>query len=218
MYSGFPRIGHLPGSHASVEDVLLNEEESRPFLREKVLVFEKLDGINVALRRTGPTRIGVGLKVEWSRGAGRHVARAIDVWVRQREERLLSAIGRREVLYGEWMWHTVTVDYDRLPALFLGFSWRDAEGRILPFSRARKKIEAAGVVPAAPRFEGVLGDVSTLRRLVGGSDYGDARMEGVIVERARGWPRWAKWVEHDYAHPTPGHLSGARNRLVGRAC
>ena len=50
--------------------------------------------------------------------------------------------------------------------------------------------------------------------LVRTSRYGDERMEGLVVERT-GWPRFAKWVEPGYAHPTTGELSGERNLLAG---
>lgn len=215
IYSSFPRVPHLPGSSNAPEDLLLDDEGARPFLEERVTVYEKLDGINVALRRTGRTRIEAGLKPEWTGVLGGRVARAIDIWQRQRERSLQAALGAREVLYGEWLWHRVSVSYPSLPTLFVGFSWRGDDGELLGTRECRRRMIAAGLDPILPLFEGRLGSVAKLRSFVGRSRCGAERMEGVIVERGAGrYPRFAKWVEPDYAHPTAGRLSGARNQLV----
>jgi len=218
-FSSFPRIGHLPGSSHTPEDVLLTDDEAADFLRARVQVLEKLDGINVSLRRTGTHRVEVGLKVEWSRALRGGVKRAVDIWVRQHEPQLTTLLARGDTLYGEWLWHEVAVSYDRLPALLvaLALERRADKGRFVPFDEVAKEVRAVGLVPAAPLFLGRLQTMERVKRLVSRSAHGPHRMEGVIIERMDGgWPRWAKWVEADYAHPVPGRISGRKNHVGHR--
>jgi hypothetical protein len=213
-YSGFPRVGHLPGSSHTPEDVLLSEEEAADFLAAEVQAQEKLDGINVSLRRTGATRVEVGLKIEWSRALAGGVRRAVDIWVRQHERALCELLARGETLYGEWLWHEVSVAYDRLPALLVGFALEDKKRKFVHFDEVAERLRAVGLEPATPIFRGQLRTMKKVRSLVGDSRVGPVRMEGVIIERLDGgWPRWCKWVEQDYPHPVPGKISGRKNRL-----
>lgn len=213
--STFPRIPHLPGSHAAPEDILLDEEEAQPWLTEEVWVFEKLDGLNVTLRRRRRGGIGIALKPEWRRVLDGAVVRALDIWVRQREAALLEVLGPGRQLYGEWMWHQVSTVYDRLPDFFLGFAVRDEKGRFERADVALGRIAKAGLTPAEPLFVGRVGSAARVKRWVKRSAYGPAKMEGVILERAlSGDERWCKWVDPAYAHPETGRLTGARNQLI----
>lgn len=229
-YSAFPRMGHLPGSSHTPEDVLLSLEEAAEFLRVRTHVIEKLDGINVSLRRTGAHRVEVGLKIEWTRALGGRVKSAVDIWVRQHESQLTTLLAPGDTLYGEWLWHEVAVPYDRLPALLVGFGLYRGDagggtakgplggrGRFIPFDEMAAAVRAVGLEPARSIFRGKLKTLDRVKKLVSRSNCGPHRMEGVIAERLDdGWPRWCKWVEADYAHPVPGRISGRKNRVARR--
>lgn len=213
----FEAIPHLPGSQLGDDDVALTSAEAAPFFDEEVVVLEKVDGINLVLRREGRRVRGL-MKQRWRSALDGRVQRAIDLWIRQREAALRSAIPAGYDLTCEWLWHQVSLSYDRLPGEVLAFGARDRSGRPLPFFEARPLIAAAGLPENAPLFEGRLGDARRLRSLVGQSHYASSkkvRMEGLVLQRAPEHDElWAKWVEPGFVEVGPHELSGAKNRVL----
>jgi hypothetical protein len=216
----FEAIPHLPGSQLGEEDALLDEAAAAPFFNEEVLVLEKVDGINLVLRREGRRVEGL-LKKRWRAALGGRVQRAIDLWVRQRQAQLLSALPPGFEINTEWVWHRVSIAYDRLPAEALAFAARDRSGRPLPYVEAETLFEAAGLAVNPPLFVGRLGGVGRLKRLIKRSQFSSSasvRMEGVIVQRAPEHDElWAKWVEADFREVGPHALSGEKNRISPEA-
>jgi hypothetical protein len=214
----FEAIPHLPGSQLGADDVLLGDDDAAPFFDEEVLVFEKVDGINLVVRREGSRVYGL-LKKRWRRALGGRVQRAIDLWVRQRERELTGALPAGCELTCEWVWHRVTIAYDRLPQEALVFGARGRDGRPLPWADAEALIDAAGLAKNAPLFAGRLGSLARLKRLLNRSQFASSpatRMEGLIVQRAPEHEElWAKWVRDDYREVGPHELSGEKNAVVG---
>jgi hypothetical protein len=218
MSSRFPRIPHLPGSHTDVNDLLLNDREAGSLLQGTVLVTEKLDGLNVMIRRGPGHTLRTSLKAEW-RPAWRVVGPALSIFVQQRHT-ALWALTRQGAVFGEWLLHTVSVPYRTLPDVFVVLAIEEPAGRLLPPGRMAARCAEVGLWTPPPLFEGVLvGGVLGVRRLVGRSAWGPRRMEGVMVQPTsqKLWRLPAKWVEHGYAHPRPGVLPGNRNVVVDSA-
>lgn len=219
VYSSFPRIPHLEGSAFDVDDVVLDAAESKRWLQRDVRAFEKLDGINVTFMCVGRGHVRYAIKKEWKGALGGRIERALDVWTLQHKDGLQKALKDGAHLYGEWLWHKISVGYRELPAPMLGISFRDEAGRLLPFDVATERICAAGVVPTRPIFSGVLKTKKKLAALAKVSAFGADSTEGVIVEAAdtrfiREEAGWCKWVRADYAHPRRETLNGDKNGLV----
>ena len=216
LRSGFPRVPHLPGSHAAPEDIHASPARVQRVLESPVWVYEKLDGVNVTFRRAPGHRVGVALKDEWRSALDGALARAIAIWAAQHEAALYGLVGKGAHLHGEWLWHRVTVRYRSLPAPFIAFSLRGPRGDFLPPDKAKERIERAGLTFVQPLFVGRLGSMRRLTSLVGRSAFADGAMEGVIVEEQgnRHQP-WSKFVDAGYVHPTTGRLCGEKNRVRG---
>ena len=214
ILSSFPRIPHLPGSNASVEDLLLDDKAARRFLSKRVVVFEKLDGLNVTFDLTGRGRVTTALKSEWKGVLMQGVGRSLDIWIRQREDALRDLL-QHGTLYGEWMRHQVHVPYDMLPDAFLGFALWRRRGGFMPQRAFARLLTAHGIASVTPVFAGRLSTMDALVSHVGRSRYGKERMEGLIVEvdDDDSEHRFAKWVDPAYAHPKKGVLVGALNTV-----
>lgn len=214
ILSSFPRIPHLPRSHASHDDLVLTDDDARRFLMKPVVVLEKLDGLNVTLDLDRRGRVHAALKSEWRPTLARGVGRALDIWVRQRED-ALRALLDDGTLYGEWLRHRVHVGYDALPDCFVGFAFWRRHGGFSPSTDLARRLRAHGVTPVEPIFRGRLRDLRTLTSLVGRSRFGAAQMEGVIVEVDADPTehRFAKWVDPTYVHPQKGALAGTLNTV-----
>jgi hypothetical protein len=146
--SDFSRIAHLPGSHADVDDLVLNDDEAAAFLAQETLVFEKLDGLNVMITSAGAGRLQALLKSDWRGVGGGRVETAIAL--AQRESSLARALPGASCLYGEWLWHTVSVPYTHLDDVFVAFSLRDHRGRLVSHDRMANQLEGSGVAVAQP--------------------------------------------------------------------
>lgn len=212
ILSSFPRIPHLPGSNASEEDLLLDDARARRFFTKRVVVFEKLDGLNVTFERTGHGRVTTALKSEWKGALAQGVGRSLDIWIRQREDALKDVLAHG-TLYGEWMRHRVEVPYDKLPDAFLGFALWRRRGGFMPHQELARLLAATGLQCVRPLFTGRLSTTEALLALVEHSHYGSAQMEGVIVEvdDDETEHRFAKWVDPTYVHPAKGVLAGLKN-------
>ncbi|MEW5848320.1 MAG: RNA ligase family protein [Myxococcota bacterium] len=214
MIPPFPRIPHLPGSHAAADDLILDDEGVAHLFTSDLRVVEKLDGINVAVALLNK-RVVIDVKPQWRKVLGGDVGRALGIYLRQREEGLRRLLEKGGVLYGEWLWHTVSMRHHGLPDTFVGFALRDGRGRMLPIDEARGRIEDAGFTASLMFWSGKLTSVRQVKELVRRRARQAGRdVEGVILEEAT--PRnvrYAKWVEPAYQHMRPGTLRGGWNLL-----
>ena len=218
VYSTFPRIPHLAGSHADDDDLVLSVAETKAFLAQPLWAFEKRDGLNVMLARNGRGRVAASLKPDWQGVADGAVERAIGIWVAQREESLWQALKDGTAVYGEWLWHTVSISYTALDDLFVVMGVRNPKGRLLAYLEGAAWSAAHGLTSVHPlrgAAKAVPMTSTSVRRLVGRSQFGATAMEGIILDNddADDTLRFAKWVDARYVHPTKGVLSGARNTL-----
>ncbi|MFH1810334.1 MAG: hypothetical protein ABIJ09_16430 [Pseudomonadota bacterium] len=213
MLNQFPRIAHFQGSHADDGDLWLAREDEQHLLHVPVQVSEKLDGINVAIahHRSG---FEIDLRPPWNRSLGGAVARAVEIYVRQRATRFQTLLGPHDVAYGEWLWHCVSLRYQALPDVMVIHSlYRD--GHWLFPQQLQSQVACVGLTPQVAQWQGVLGQLSALQRRVRPSAHGAPFIEGLVIERLGPGPgpRWGKWVHRRYRHIEPGVLKGDHNVL-----
>lgn len=217
----FPSVPHLLGSASEAQDVVLSAAQSLAFLSGRVRVLEKLDGLNVGVLFTpgGAPRVvsrvhGV-LRLE---RLGPGLWPLVD-WVWAHRDALHRLLGRRTVLYGEWLAGPRKLAYPRLRFDFVGFALFDrALGRFVKPAIARARLGNAGFATPPVRFEGRVGSVDELRHRWARSSFGGPA-EGVIVERADG--RFSKvvrpeWLALPLVHPAPWRPGRLVRPVLGR--
>jgi hypothetical protein len=191
----YPRTRHIEGSRLQPGD---EDLESAPFadLRGRFLVVEeKMDGANAAVRFDEGGALLLQSRGHYLRGGPRE--KHFDLlkqWASAHAPALRERLGSRLVLYGEWLYAKHTIFYDALPHYFLEFDVLDTrEGVFLSTERRRAVLEGAPVVSVPVLHEGPLGSHRALASLVAGSRYktaawrsrlaGAADGRGVDVER-----------------------------------
>lgn len=176
----YPRIGHLVAGRGDDDDRVLNSGEVATLLSDEVVVEEKLDGANVMAwseegrvqcsLRSGPGSADRAGQVGPLRG-----------WVAERSDQLARLLAGGAVLYGEWLWLTHTVAYDRLPTYLVALDlWCPGTG----FSTVDERNVAcaeAGLVTPPELARGVFGGIGTVEALLGPSRVGTEAAEGVVV-------------------------------------
>lgn len=123
----YPRTPHLEGSARQPGD----EDLDLAVLDRAagtVVVEEKVDGANAALRFTAHGELLLQSRGHFLSGGGRERQFALfKSWAARHSQELHGVLGSRYVLYGEWLYAKHTMFYDALPHYFLEFDVLDVE-------------------------------------------------------------------------------------------
>ena len=193
----FPRIPHLPGSACADDDIALGSWPN--WLTGPVWVEEKLDGANVAIWRSGASRFEVaGRAGVGAMDRGRQLGR-LRAWVHEHHAKLHKLLPKGDVLYGEWLWKTHSVNYDALPDWLIVLDLWSPEGFVDAVAR-NDRAGGAGLAVPAPLHHGPIPSAGALERLCGRSAYGSELAEGLIIRQHQAGlrTRIAKWVRPDF--------------------
>lgn len=178
----YPRTPHIAGSRLQQGD-----EDVKVIAREaleggSLIVEEKLDGSNCGISFAPD-----GSLILQSRGhvlTGGPRERQFDLlkrWASHHIAALRDILGRRCVMYGEWLYARHTIPYDRLPHYFFEFDILDRESGYFLGTEARRKLLAGSPVLSAPVLG--LAPVSEIDAYIGKSRYSSTEMmEGLYLK------------------------------------
>ena len=134
-----------------------------------------------------------------ARPAGAHAGRAgpgaadragqlgpLKAWAAERTDILRRLLAAELALYGEWLYLTHTVAYERLPSFFVALDLRRPDGSFLTVDERTAACEAAGVAVPPQLWRGTAHGLGDIERLLGTSRYGPAPAEGVFVRTVDG--------------------------------
>jgi len=172
----YPRTAHLEGSRPQPGDEDLDVVQATALAGCHVVVEEKLDGANVGISVGDDGRLRLQSRGHVLAGGPRE--RQFDLfktWAACHQDALVSVLGDRYVLYGEWLYARHTVFYDALPHYFHEFDVLDLEeGVFLSTGRRRQLLAGLPIVAVPVLFEGTFPGMSALWRLIGPSLYKSA--------------------------------------------
>lgn len=186
----FPSTPHLAllGDLSVRGDKVLSAAERDEFLRQPLVVEEKVDGANLGLSFDG----GGELRAQ-NRGAYLNLPaagqwRKLAAWLTGRTDTLFEHLSDRYILFGEWCYARHSVLYDRLPDWFLGFDVYDKQaGRFLDTARREQMLWAVQIAPV-PKLASGRFDLAGLVRLLGQSQLSSQPAEGLYLrQEAGGW-------------------------------
>lgn len=147
----FPRTPHLIwlGPGVPRDDKVLSESERAAFLTGPVVVEEKVDGANLGIYVSQEGTLAVqnrGALLESGKTSPQF--EPLWSWLALRRNKLISCLGSRYALFGEWCFAKHSVRYPSLPDWFLGFDVLERKGGFFWDTATRNDFfSAAGIVP-----------------------------------------------------------------------
>lgn len=181
----FPTTPHLLwlGTTAARADKVLTCDEAESFLRQPVIVEEKVDGANLGisfdahgnlLAQNRGNLLQRGIKDQFS---------PLWVWLSERETRLFDALEDRFILFGEWCYARHSIRYTRLPDYFLAFDVFDRREQHFFSSVRRDEICGELMLATVPKVDAGTFSLVEITRLIGQSSLYDGPMEGVYLRQ-----------------------------------
>jgi hypothetical protein len=134
-------------------------------------VEEKLDGANAGISFDEQGRLWLQSRGHFLTGGARE--KHFDLfkrWARTHSDAPRAVLGRRFVLYGEWLYAKHTIFYDQLPHYFLEFDVLDTETGTFLSTDARRALLAGAPVASVPVLRtGPCRDLTEMTSLLGPS-------------------------------------------------
>jgi hypothetical protein len=173
----YPRTPHLSGSRPQPGDEDLRVVSVEHLQGLRLVVEEKLDGANSAVSFGEDGRLLLQSRGHFLDGGARerHFA-MLKSWAGAAQRELRDALGKRYVMYGEWLYAKHTIFYDALPHYFFEFDVLDREtGQFLATAARRELLRGAPVVSAPVLYAGPAPGADRLAALVRPSAFQTAR-------------------------------------------
>ena len=181
----FPTTPHLLwlGTTAARADKVLARDEAESFLRQSVIVEEKVDGANLGISFDAHGNL-------LAQNRGNLLQRGIKdqfaplwTWLPEHETRLFDALEDRFILFGEWCYARHSIHYTRLPDYFLVFDVFDRREQKFLSSVRRDEICGELKLATVPNVGAGIFSLVEVPRLIGQSSLYDGPMEGVYLRQ-----------------------------------
>lgn len=169
----YPRTPHIEGSRLQPGDEDLSQIPFTEIKGKHLVVEEKCDGANSALSFGEGGELLLQSRGHYLTGGyrERHF-NLMKQWAVIHRDAFYERLGKRYIMYGEWLYAKHTVFYDALPHFFLEFDILDREGGIFLDTPSRRKLlEGLPVVSVPVLGEGCFSDKQQLLSLLGQSAY-----------------------------------------------
>lgn len=169
----YPRTPHIEGSRLQPGDEDLSQVPFLSIAGRHIVIEEKVDGANTALSFNPEGELLLQSRGHYLTGGfrERHY-NLFKQWAGIHRDAFFEVLGRRYILYGEWLYAKHSIFYDALPHYFMEFDILDREtGRFLD-TASRRAITAKLPVCSVPVLaEGVFTRREDVLRHLGPSNY-----------------------------------------------
>ena len=147
----YPRTPHVEGSRLQPGDEDLNQIPFDTIKNHYLVIEEKCDGANCAISFDCNGEIWLQSRGHYLTGGyrERHF-NFLKQWATAHRDTLYQILGRKYIMYGEWMYAKHTVFYDALPHYFLEFDILDRETGIFLDTLTRQKLLKDAPVVSVP--------------------------------------------------------------------
>ena len=169
----YPRTPHLEGSRLQPGDEDLSQVPFSCVRGRHLVVEEKCDGANSAISFDADGELLLQSRGHYLTGGyrERHY-NLMKQWANIHKDAFWELLGKRYIMYGEWMYAKHTVYYDKLPHYFLEFDILDREtGRFLDTHTRHEMLKDLPVVSVPVLKEGIFQTKEELLSLLGRSHY-----------------------------------------------
>lgn len=206
---GYPRIPRLEGE--SEDDLSVATATKEGWLRDEIVVEEKVDGSNVALW-FDDNRIEVaGRAGREAMDRGGQLGR-LKAWANEQRRALSVLLVGTWVAYGEWLWLQHSLEYDQLPDLLIVLDlWHPCRG-YAPADERDERVQDAALVAVPTLYRGPLGSIERLGALTAASRFRSGPAEGAVLRREHADGRFdrCKWLRPEFVRRADSDWAGAR--------
>lgn len=167
----YPRTPHVQGSKLQPGDFDLSQIPFRTLADCYLVIEEKVDGANAGI--SFDDHLQLQSRGHFLTGGEREKHFALfKTWAVARMAALRAVLGRRYVMYGEWLYAKHTIAYDALPHYFLEFDMMDREtGAFLDTPSRHALLAGTPVVSVPVLWRGYGRDCPDLDQLVSTSQF-----------------------------------------------
>ncbi len=123
----FPSTPHLTTLEGVKvrDDKIFSKAERLDFLRQEIVVEEKIDGANLGISFDAEGNLLLQNRGSYLQLPAVGQWKKLDQWLHPRMDVLFEFLTNRYILFGEWCYAQHSVFYNRLPDWFLGFDLYD---------------------------------------------------------------------------------------------
>ena len=169
----YPRTPHLQGSRLQPGDEDLSQRPFSDIAGRNVVLEEKIDGANSAISFSESGELRLQSRGHFLTGGYRE--RHYDLlkqWAAVQQEKLYKVLGRRYIMYGEWMYAKHSIYYDLLPHYFMEFDVLDREtGMFLDTPSRHELLKNLPVSHVPVLASGVFKNMEEILKHLGDSNY-----------------------------------------------
>jgi len=182
----YPRTAHLEGSRLQPGDDDLAALPFKQIAGRPLVVEEKLDGANAALSFDAEGALRLQSRGHYLAGGRREKHFALfKAWASSYGAALWERLGRRYVVFGEWLYAKHTIFYDALPHFFLEFDVLDREQeRFLSTPRRRELLDGLPLRSVPVLWRGTAQSLHDVTTLVTRSLYKTSQWKERLAEKA----------------------------------
>ncbi len=147
----YPRTPHIEGSRLGEGDEDLKKIAFSSLANLTLTVEEKVDGANTAISFGDGGELLLQSRGHYMRGGGREEQFSLfKIWASTHRSSLYSMLGKRYIMYGEWLYAKHAVYYDNLPHFFMEFDIFDKERKRFLDTDGRMAILKGSPVVSVP--------------------------------------------------------------------
>ncbi|MGI6783474.1 MAG: RNA ligase family protein [Aminivibrio sp.] len=207
----FPSTPHLalPEGVRIRSDKVLTDKERREFLKNEVIVEEKIDGANLGISFCENDDMLLQARGKYLKMPGSGQWKKLPDWISSRKSLLHQNLWDQFILFGEWCYAQHSISYDRLPDWFLAFDIYDRQAcNFLSTQQRNRMLKAMSLEPvpflARGRFS-----LADLEKMINKSRLSDEPAEGIYLryDRANLLGGRAKLVRPNFIQSMESHWS-----------
>ncbi len=169
----YPRTPHLEGSRLQPGDEDLSQVSFVDVRGKHLVLEEKVDGANCAISFDTDGSLLLQSRGHYLTGGAREVHfNLFKQWATVHTDAFYRVLGKRYIMYGEWLYAKHSMFYDALPAYFMEFDIFDREkGVFLDTPSRRVLTDEMPISPVLVLDEGRYNSIEEITRFIGRSHF-----------------------------------------------
>lgn len=182
----YPRTYHIEGSRLQAGDEDFKSVKFS-FIKDKYIVLEeKVDGANSGISFDEDGNLLLQSRGHFLNGGyGEKQFSLFKMWANSNKQKFKEILGKRYIMYGEWLYAKHTVFYDELTHYFMEFDIYDkVENKFLSTKKRKEMLENYDFITSVfVLYEGKLSSLKELTGFLGQSNFKSENCEEILKKQ-----------------------------------